>query len=182
MWPCRTPSASAAPTVRWSYAGSDRAPGVSVQATWSTKATPLAVVAEAVVLTLGVFSLVLTAERLALGEASWHPAATVILLLAACLVALRLYRRRLASPSSVSWCPRSRGFCVAGIPGVMALVHVWRGPGWVTLGLRHEATPGRVLQMVVWKSAIPAPLWSELVLRLETGLQRGSSHQNKENP
>lgn len=150
------------------------------QVTWSTRASPGASVAEALVLTLGVFSIVVAAIRLILGN-DWHPVATAILLLAALLVWLRLRRSRLRPPIFLSWCPTNCNFRVAGRSDGLHLVHVWQGPGWVTLGLRPDEDPRRVMHMVVWKSAVPAPLWSELILLVETSLQRRNSHQNKEN-
>ncbi|HLT99227.1 MAG TPA: hypothetical protein VKZ70_05765 [Burkholderiaceae bacterium] len=154
---------------------------MSGQATWSTRSTPGARIAEVLLLTLGVFSIVVAAIRLTLGP-EWHPAATAILSLAALFVGLRLHRSRLSSPLSLSWCPAACNFRVAGRSDGLHLVRVWQGPGWVTLGLRPDAEPQRVLYLVVWKSAVPAPLWSELILLIETSLQRRISHQNKENP
>jgi len=155
---------------------------VSDAATWSTRATPLAAVAGAVVLTLGAFSIVFAALTLALGGAKWNIPAYACLALTACLVVLRLGREHRRNTFCLSWCPEDAGFRVAGLPGRLDVLRVWQGPGWVTLGLRHQAAAKREWRLVVWKSTIPAPLWSELALRIEAGPLRGKRHQNKENP
>lgn len=155
---------------------------MSDTATWSTQATPLAAVAGAVVLTLGAFSLVFAALTLALGAAPWNLPAYACLVLTACLVVLRLRREHRLQACFLSWRPDGAGFRIAGMAGPLELQRVWQGPGWVTLGLRHQGPSDRVLRLVVWKSNIPAPLWSELALRIQAGPFRGNSHQNKENP
>ena len=140
---------------------------MSEKATWSTEATSLARVAELVVLTLGSFSLVSAALLLTLGREFSRPAALFCLALTAVFVVLRIRRMRRRHPFLLSWCSHTKGFLLAGMPGTLQLLRVWQGLGWVTLGLRHPAAPHKVLRLVVWKSAVPAPLWSELVLRIE---------------
>lgn len=182
MSPCRTRSALAAQTVPWSYAGFDRYPRVSDQATWSTEATPLARIAGAVVFTLGAFSVVSAALLLAGGRYLAYPAALACLFLTAVFAVLYVRRIHRRLPVFLSWCARSESFFVAGMSVPLELLRVWHGPGWVTLGLRHPATPHKVIRLVVWKSAVPAPLWSELALCLEVGARRRNGYENKENP
>ncbi|MFT0850695.1 hypothetical protein VRY85_07920 [Achromobacter sp. F4_2707] len=155
---------------------------MSETATWSTQATPLASVAGAVVLTLGAFSIVFAALTLALGGAPWSFSAYACLALTAVWVALRLHRAYHHKAYNLSRCPGGTGFFVQGVAERLELAYVWQGPGWVTLGLRYQAPPHRVLRLVIWKSAIPAPLWSELALCIEAGPLQENSHQNKENP
>ena len=142
----------------------------------------MARVVAALVLTLGLFSLVAAALLLALDGDLSHPIAWACMALTTLLVALRLRREYRHTPFLLSWCPHSAGFHIPGVSGTLELVRVWQGPGWVTLGLRPQAAPRRIMSLVVWKSAIPAPLWNELALRLEAGSQRANSAQNKENP
>lgn len=155
---------------------------MNTSAAWSTQATPLSSVAGAVMFTLGTFSIVIAALTLASGGAAWNLPAYACLALAACLVLVRLYRERHRSALLLSWNPAEGGFCVAGLSGNPVLTRVWSGPGWVTLGLSHQAPSNRAVRLVVWKSAIPAPLWSELALRIEAAQLHGNGHQNKENP
>ena len=153
---------------------------MSATAAWSTKATPLAGVAEAVVFTLGVFCIVHAAITLALGGAAWNLPAYACLLLTALLAVVRLMRRRTAH--ALRWDAIGGSFRIADVPGGLVLTRVWYGAGWVTLGLRPAEAPGRMLHLVIWKSTIPAPLWNELVLRTQAHPLREASHQNKENP
>lgn len=134
------------------------------------------------VLTLGAFSMVFTALTLAFGGAPWNLPAYACLVLTAAGVAVRLRREHHRKSYNLSRCSGGAGFFVQGVAERLELAHVWQGPGWVTLGLRHAAPSNRVLRLVIWKSAIPAPLWSELALRIEAGPLRENSHQNKENP
>jgi len=151
-------------------------------AAWSARATPIACVAGAAVFSLGVISLVHAAVTLALQGAAWNFSAWSCLVLAALLVAVRLRRERGRAVRTLYWNPGSGGFRVDGIAGDLALTRVWYGAGWVTLGLRSHAPKARALQLVIWKSAMPAPLWNELALHLLAGAFRGNSHQNKESP
>lgn len=144
--------------------------------------TPLIRVAAAVVLTLGVCSLLWAALVLASGGNVSLPLAALPVALTFFFLAFRLRREWRESPSLLSWSCDPAGFHVAGVQGVAELVHVWRGPAWVTLALRYQAKPHRLERFVIWKSAVPAPLWSELALRLESGSLRGNRKQNKENP
>ena len=154
---------------------------MSAAATWSTKATPMASVAGAAVLTLGIFCIVHAAVTLALGGAAWNAPAYACLLLAACLVARRLHREHRRGACTLYWDAAEGALRITAVAGRLELTHAWHGVGWVTLELRPQVPSGRAVRLVVWKSAIPAPLWSELALRIQAG-PAGSSHQNKENP
>lgn len=155
---------------------------MNATAAWSTHAAPLAGVVGAVVLTLGVFSLVTAAVTLALGGAAWNLPAYACLVLAACLVALRLYRDCRQAVQTLNWDPAQREFRLAGTTDRLTLLRVGSGPAWVTLVFHAHSAPGRLVRLVLWKSVIPAPSWSELALCIEAVQVRGECHQNKENP
>lgn len=154
---------------------------MSVHSTWSTQATPLVALAGAVVLALGCYSIVYAALLFLLGDSPWGLPAYACLALTACLIVLRLCREQVRHRKVLAWSSRNGGFHVVGMSHLLDLERVWQGPGWVTLGLRAQAPSNRVFHLVVWKNTVPAPLWSELVLRIEAGRRCGESHQNKEN-
>lgn len=148
---------------------------------WSTRATPLAGIAGPAVFTLGLFCLVHAAVTLALGGAAWHLPAYACMALAALLAAVRLVRARRRFAGMLRQDADGR-FRLSQKPGVWTLTRVWRAPAWVTLRLQPETAGGRAIHVVVWKSAVPPPLWTELALRIQTRAPRRDSHQNKENP
>ena len=135
---------------------------MNATAAWSTQAAPLAGVAGAVVLTLGVFSLVTAAVTLALGGAAWNFPAYACLVLAGGLVALRLHRSRRQVTPTLTWDSAQREFRLAGTPDRLTLLRVGRGPAWVSLVFQPHSAPQRPVRLVLWKSVIPAPSWSEL--------------------
>lgn len=151
-------------------------------ATWSTNATPLVRVGGAVVHILGLSCIVHAAVTLALGGAAWNLPAHACMGLAGLLAMLHLHRLSRHPTHPLHWDAAAGGFRVAGRSGPMALVHAWHGAGWMTLRLRPHDSMGPAIHMVVWKSATPAPLWSELALRIEAGPGGEGRHQNKENP
>jgi hypothetical protein len=59
---------------------------------------------------------------------------------------------------------------------------VWQGAAWACLALRPRNAAGPVIRVVVWKSVVSPPSWSELSLRIQASLLLESRHQNKENP
>lgn len=133
------------------------------------------------VFTLGCFSIVYAALVFLQGSSPWSWLAYACLLLTASLILLRLRREHRRQREVLAWNSRSGRFSIVGLDHRLDLARVWQGPGWVTLGLRAQAPSNRVLYLVVWKATVPAPLWSELVLRIEAGRRWGGSHQNKEN-
>jgi hypothetical protein len=156
---------------------------VSATATWSTKAAPAGVVGGSVALVLGMLSIVHAAVTLALGGAAWNFPALACMALAAVLAALRVRRLLRNTACTLQWDP-SRGFHVSGVATDLRLERVWRGPAWLTLGLRTaDADGGAIIRHVIWKSAMPAPLWSELALRIQSEAAREDPHppQNKDN-
>lgn len=155
---------------------------MSAAATWPTKATPLAGVAGPAVHSLGVLCVVHAAITLALWGAAWGFCAYACMGLAALLCALRL-RHIGRDPHSVLLFDPSDGlFRIRGSATPLTLTHAWHGPGWMTLRLRPRDIVVPAIHLVIWKSAVPAPFWSELALRAEAGLSRAIRHQNKENP
>src|SRR5690606_40546294 len=73
-------------------------------------------------------------------------------------------------------------FRVHAIPGIMDLMHAWHGPAWVTLSLRRRAQDARTVRLVIWKSTVPSPYWSELVLRTQVRSEEHTSElQSREN-
>lgn len=155
---------------------------MSAAATWSTEATPLARVAGAVVHILGLLCIVHAAVTLALGGAAWNLPATFCLGLGALLGLLQALRRARRAPHTLVWDAVRGCFVMSGRPQGMALIHAWHGSGWMTLRLRPLDAGGPAYHAIIWKSAVPAPLWSELALRVEAGRSGGTRHQNKENP
>lgn len=155
---------------------------MSAAAAWSTQATPLAGVAGAAVLTLGAACIVYTAITLALGGAAWSLAAWFCLFGTGLLVALRLARERRRVVHLLHWDPGSGCFRSSQHPGELVLTHIWRGPAWVTLRLHSQAPHQGPMHLVIWKSAVPPPLWSELALRIQAQPCCRGGHQNKENP
>lgn len=155
---------------------------MSAAATWSTKATPLVRVVGCVVFTLGVLCIVHAAVTLALGGGAWTLPAYTCLALAGLLVCLRILREWRYPTHILHWDTEVDAFRVHAIPGIMDLMHAWHGPAWVTLSLRRRAQDARPVRLVIWKSTVPSPYWSELVLRTQVGGSREQGHQNKENP
>lgn len=142
----------------------------------------MAGVARAALLTLGTLCIVHAAVTLALRGASWNLSAYSCLLLAVLLLVFRLVREGGCGARTLYWDRAATGFRMDALPGIMELTHVWRGPAWVTLRLQPRAEPGPFVHVVVWKSAVPAPLWSELALYTQASAFRGNGHQNKEAP
>lgn len=131
--------------------------------------------AEAMVFALGVCSLVYAAIVLALQGAAWGACAILCFSLAIALVVVRLRGRR-ARPSHVlSWNAESGAFRLADVEGELTLTRVCYGVGWVTLELRSQAPISRVLQLVLWKSAVSAPLWNVLALRVQGACAGGTA-------
>lgn len=155
---------------------------MSVAATWSSKATPLAVVLGAAMLALGVSSVVHAALMLAHGGRAWGAAAYACVVLAGMLPCIRLRRDLRQGGLTLMWDSHHGAFRNPGLADPYQLKKVWRGPGWVTLGVTCNESCGRVLYLVVWKSSVSSPLWSELPLRLEAAAGRRDRQQNKENP
>jgi hypothetical protein len=91
--------------------------------------------------------------------------------LAAALPCLR-FRRELRQQSIIlTWDTAQGGFRNIQRTRPYELKEYWRGWKWVTLGVECPDS-GRLLYLVVWKSSISPPLWSELALRLEAGGSR----------
>lgn len=155
---------------------------MSATAAWFAKATPIASVAGAVVLALGIVSIVHAAITLALQGAAWNFFAYACLSLAGVLALSRLRAVLRRTGTLVFWDTGAGAFRVAGVREPLTLHRAWRGAAWVTLELRPQAPRGRTQQLVIWKSAMPAPLWNELVLRVQAARSVGNSHQNKERP
>lgn len=148
---------------------------------WSTQAAPLAGIAGAAVFSLGVVCIVHAAVTLALGGAAWNLPAYACMALAALLAVVHSVRAH-HRHSGTLYRDADGGYRLSGHAGVLALVRVWLGPAWVTLRLKPQALHDRPVHVVLWKSAIPSPLWSELVLQVQAGPPRRNRHQNKENP
>jgi len=143
---------------------------------------PLAGVAGPVVLVLGVLCIAHAAITLALAGAAWNLPAHACLGLAAALAVSRLLRERRRMVHTLRWDNGRACFRIHPNAPELALTHMWQGPGWVTLKLRPRLASGPVLHLAVWKSAIPAPLWSRLALCAQAGALWEAGHQNKENP
>lgn len=155
---------------------------VSVAATWSTQATPITVVAGGAMLVTGVLCLTHAALTLAHGGAPWGFPAYACLFLVACWLVLRLARQWRRPAVQLYWDASVGAFGVSGTATPLELTQVWRGPAWLTLALCPPGGSRRPLYLVVWKSSVSPPLWSELLLRIQTGGGGRKGHQNKENP
>lgn len=134
------------------------------------------------VLALGVTCIVHTALTLALAGAAWGPSAYTCMGLAVLLALLRAFKAGRRKAYVLHWDAGRAYFCIPPDFPELLLTHVWRGPGWVTLRLRPSVSAGPTLHLVVWKSSIPAPLWSQLALCVHAGALGKNGRQNKENP
>ncbi len=146
---------------------------MSVTAAWFAKASPLASVAGAAVLALGTLSFIHAALTVALQGAAWNLTAYSCLILAGVLVVRRVRDDSRRQNHILFWDSEIGCFRVAGIRGSFMPDRFWQGPAWVTLGLRSTESDDRTLQLVIWKSATSAPLWNELVLRLQAARSGG---------
>lgn len=157
---------------------------MSATATWSTKAAPMAAAVGSVVLILGLLCIVHAALTVALGGRAWNASAYLCMIFALVLAGLRVRRGRTRAVRRLSWDAAGACFRLSSFHGELVLSRVWYGLGWVTLGLRAR-TPtgeGKLRHVVIWKSAIPAPLWNELALRIHAAPERAKRQENKENP
>jgi len=150
--------------------------------TWSATTPPLAGVAGSVVLALGALCIIHAALTLVLAGAAWGLSAYACMGLAVLLAALRAFKHWRRKAYILHWDAGRACFRMHPDFPELALTHVWRGPGWVTLRLQPSLSTGPALHLVVWKSSIPAPLWSHLALCVHAGALGKNGHQNKENP
>lgn len=133
-------------------------------------------------LALGVFCITYVSLSLALGGAAFGWAAYACLALAVLFVVSRLRRHGREAPVTLYWNPTRSCFHLSEDPSPLALDRVWRAPCWVTLRLRPMAGQGGTRDVVIWKSAVPPPLWNELALCIHAARRSANSHENKENP
>src|SRR5690606_10011551 len=100
------------------------------------------------------------ALTVALGGRPWNASAYLCMMLALLLAGLRARHDHARAVRTLSWDAAAACFRLSSFHGELDLSRVWFGLGWVTLGLRAH-TPigeGKLRHVVIWKSAIPAPL------------------------
>jgi len=130
----------------------------------------------AVLLVPGLLSIVYAVLVLAHGGAAWGMPAYACMVCAVALACLRLWRDLRSQSITLSWDPAHGAFHSLELARPYELKRVWRAWGWVTLAVASPCAPGRILYLVVWKSSVSPPLWSELALRLEAGASRLDRH------